>query len=204
MAPLRQQMITAMQIHGFSPRTHESYLAAVRDLAAYSTPKWTPIPRQTGHSVQRKLDSDSSANWTPVPRQTGPLKERDGTRDNRAPWGFPPEVRFVNRRLSMHKIEDVLRLHHECGRSNREIARAVRVSPCHFQKSSAPVCWAQGPLCRGLMTRAAQKWLLRRSGTENRVKRSVVLVIIDVEGFSWRFWLVAQTGQDGYTELDQP
>jgi integrase len=33
MTPLRQRMITAMQMHGFSPRTHDSYLAAVRDLA---------------------------------------------------------------------------------------------------------------------------------------------------------------------------
>ena len=32
MTPLRQQMIGAMQQRGFSPRTHESYLAAVRDL----------------------------------------------------------------------------------------------------------------------------------------------------------------------------
>ena len=29
----------------------------------------------------------------------------------------------------MRKIEEVLRLHHECGRTNREIARAVRASP---------------------------------------------------------------------------
>ncbi len=35
MTPLRQAMITAMQMHGFSPRTHESYLAAVADLARY-------------------------------------------------------------------------------------------------------------------------------------------------------------------------
>jgi len=43
-------------------------------LIAYSTPSWTPIPRQTGHPVQRKLDSDSRANWTPVPGQTGHLR----------------------------------------------------------------------------------------------------------------------------------
>ena len=36
MTPLREQMITAMQMHGFSPRTHESYLAAVRDLAKFT------------------------------------------------------------------------------------------------------------------------------------------------------------------------
>ncbi len=36
MNPLRQQMITAMQMHGFSPRTHESYLDAVRDLAKFT------------------------------------------------------------------------------------------------------------------------------------------------------------------------
>ena len=36
MTPLRQKMIDAMQQRGFSPRTHESYLYAVRDLAKYS------------------------------------------------------------------------------------------------------------------------------------------------------------------------
>ncbi len=36
---------------------------------------------------------------------------------------------MANTRLSMRKIEEVLRLHHGGGRSNREIAQAVRVSP---------------------------------------------------------------------------
>lgn len=36
MTPLREQMIQAMQMHGFSPRTHESYLAAVTDLARFT------------------------------------------------------------------------------------------------------------------------------------------------------------------------
>ena len=35
MSPLRQQMINAMVQHGFSPRTHKSYLWAVKDLARY-------------------------------------------------------------------------------------------------------------------------------------------------------------------------
>ena len=36
MTPLRQRMIAAMQMRGFSPRTHASYLSAVRDLARYT------------------------------------------------------------------------------------------------------------------------------------------------------------------------
>ena len=36
MSPLRQSMITAMQMHGFSPRTHDSYLATVQDLAKFT------------------------------------------------------------------------------------------------------------------------------------------------------------------------
>ncbi|MGH8488566.1 MAG: site-specific integrase, partial [Gammaproteobacteria bacterium] len=35
MTPLRVKMIKAMQVRGFSVRTHESYLAAVTDLARY-------------------------------------------------------------------------------------------------------------------------------------------------------------------------
>jgi integrase/recombinase XerD len=35
MTPLRAQMIKAMQMRGFSERTHQSYLAAVKDLARY-------------------------------------------------------------------------------------------------------------------------------------------------------------------------
>ena len=35
MTPLRAEMIKVMQMHGFSPRTHQSYLAAVKDLARY-------------------------------------------------------------------------------------------------------------------------------------------------------------------------
>lgn len=36
MTPLRQHMIDAMIQRGFSPRTHESYLAAITDLARYT------------------------------------------------------------------------------------------------------------------------------------------------------------------------
>jgi integrase/recombinase XerD len=35
MTPLRQKMIDAMQVRGFSVRTHCSYLSAVADLARY-------------------------------------------------------------------------------------------------------------------------------------------------------------------------
>ena len=36
MTALRQRMIAAMQMHGFSARTHESYLSAVRGLAKFT------------------------------------------------------------------------------------------------------------------------------------------------------------------------
>jgi integrase/recombinase XerD len=36
MTELRQRLITAMRMHGFSLRTHESYIAAVRDLARFT------------------------------------------------------------------------------------------------------------------------------------------------------------------------
>ncbi|VAW97699.1 hypothetical protein MNBD_GAMMA20-603, partial [hydrothermal vent metagenome] len=33
MTPLREKMIDAMRLRGFSPRTHKSYLSAVSQLA---------------------------------------------------------------------------------------------------------------------------------------------------------------------------
>ncbi len=36
MTPLRAKMIETLTMHGYSPRTHESYLAAVRDLAKFT------------------------------------------------------------------------------------------------------------------------------------------------------------------------
>src|SRR5690606_17334422 len=36
---------------------------------------------------------------------------------------------MTNNRLSMRKITETLRLHFECGRSNREISRAIGASP---------------------------------------------------------------------------
>jgi hypothetical protein len=33
-------------------------------LDTQSKANWTPIPRQIGHPVQRKLDSNSASNWT--------------------------------------------------------------------------------------------------------------------------------------------
>ena len=36
MTPLRQKLITAMRMRGFSPRTHKSYLSAVTDLARFT------------------------------------------------------------------------------------------------------------------------------------------------------------------------
>ena len=35
MTQLREQMIDTMTVRGFSPRTHQSYLMAVKDLARY-------------------------------------------------------------------------------------------------------------------------------------------------------------------------
>ena len=47
MTLLRQKMIEAMQQHGFSPRTHKSYLTAVKDFSRYlRTP---PDQLQTEH-----------------------------------------------------------------------------------------------------------------------------------------------------------
>ena len=59
----------------------------------------------------------------------------------------------------MRKIQDVLRLHHECGRSNREIARTVQVSPStvadYLRRAQlAELSW---PLADGLTERAVEE-----------------------------------------------
>lgn len=53
MTPLRQRMIKAMQMHGFSPRTHDSYLGAVRGLAKYTR---RPPDALSGAEVQRYFE----------------------------------------------------------------------------------------------------------------------------------------------------
>ena len=61
-----------VSIYPVSPEIQDKpLLGSMEALVAYSAPNWTPIPRQTGHRFQPKLDSRSSANWTPIPRQTG-------------------------------------------------------------------------------------------------------------------------------------
>lgn len=65
MTLLRQQMIDAMQVRGFSPRTHQSYLAAVTDLARYyhRSPDQitlTEIERYVLYLVQERQLADAS------------------------------------------------------------------------------------------------------------------------------------------------
>ena len=57
----------AIELANKSPADPRTLIRAARDFAvkhAFSAPNWTPIPRQTGHPVQRKLDTDSAPNWT--------------------------------------------------------------------------------------------------------------------------------------------
>lgn len=65
MTPLRSRMIRAMQMHGFSARTHESYLAAVIGLARFTrrspeTLAKADIARYLEHlTIERKLAPSS-------------------------------------------------------------------------------------------------------------------------------------------------
>ena len=58
MSPLRQRMITAMQMHGFSLRTQETYLDAVRDLAKFTrrSPDTLTPPELTGYFEHLVID----------------------------------------------------------------------------------------------------------------------------------------------------
>jgi transposase len=72
----------------------------------------------------------------------------------------------------MRKIEEVLRLHHACRRSNREIAQAVRVSPTTVadylrRARQAGLSW---PLAEGLTERAMDLALFPPTAA-SRVKR---------------------------------
>ncbi len=65
MTPLRAKMIKAMQMRGFSPRTQQSYLSAVKGLARYpqgkvvylaierATKKWTAPIRDWKSALNR-------------------------------------------------------------------------------------------------------------------------------------------------------
>lgn len=67
----------------------------------------------------------------------------------------------MNKRLSMRKIEEVLRLHHACGRTNREIARAVGASPTTVADylRRAQLAGLSWPLAEGVNDRALQATL---------------------------------------------
>jgi hypothetical protein len=58
---------TALRTLCYEPNVIEPMDLALSLDPAFSAPNWTPIPRQTGHLVQRKPDTYSTANWTPSP-----------------------------------------------------------------------------------------------------------------------------------------
>ena len=72
----------------------------------------------------------------------------------------------------MRKIEDVLRLHHACGRTNREIARAVRASPTTVADylRRARLAGLSWPLAAGMSERALEAALFPPHAS-SRVKR---------------------------------
>jgi transposase len=78
----------------------------------------------------------------------------------------------MNKRLSMRKIEEILRLHHACGRTNREIARAVQASPTTVADylRRAQLAGLSWPLAEGLTDRALEAALFPPS-LSSRVKR---------------------------------
>jgi len=78
----------------------------------------------------------------------------------------------MNKRLSMRKLAEVLRLHPACGRTNREIARAVQASPTPVADDLRRAQWAglSWPLAAGLNDRALAAALFPPSAS-SRVKR---------------------------------
>ena len=56
-------------------------------------------------------------------------------------------------RVAMNVIEEVLRLHHECGRSQREIARSCGLSAGAVNKLLRPAWLAWRGHCRRIWTR---------------------------------------------------
>ena len=71
MTPLRSHMIKAMQMRGFSPRTHRSYLAAVTDLARYTrytqrSPADLKVSDLEAYSAPPSIWSSSGSSREPV------------------------------------------------------------------------------------------------------------------------------------------
>jgi hypothetical protein len=66
MTPLRQQMIEAMRLRGFSRHTQKSYLAAVEQLPRYHPADLTNYP-QTGPNILVKLSTRARTCATELP-----------------------------------------------------------------------------------------------------------------------------------------
>ena len=108
------------------------------------------IPDQTGQRFRRKVDTDSGRNWTVfrlTPESLSPLSEPGAGFLNRVPWHarlFRRGRPMANTRKTMRRVRQVLKLTHEAGLTQRQIARSLAMSPTtvgELSQTGAP-CWS--------------------------------------------------------------
>lgn len=82
MSPLREKVSLQMRLRGFSPRTHESYLHALIELArfyrrAQRRPAWRTFPGR-GRPVDRRAPDGEASGAAGDDVGLGPARERGG------------------------------------------------------------------------------------------------------------------------------
>jgi site-specific recombinase XerD len=113
MTPLRKQMIEAMQLRGFSPRTHESYLYAVTKLATYyhqSPDRLSPTQIQTFFkhlALERKLSPASCRLYLNAVRFF--YVKVLGRKDFELSWVVPKRQQRIPELLTRNEVAQILK-----------------------------------------------------------------------------------------------
>jgi site-specific recombinase XerD len=111
MSALREAVLLHMRLRGLSPRTHESYIYALEQLARYY---WRPLDELTNHEIQAYLDyiiNERKLAWATVNVYFSAYRMLYEQVLKRPSWGFsiPPRGRS-GKKPGVLSLPEVLRL----------------------------------------------------------------------------------------------